>query len=116
LHNGVNKQKLQNIYHKTLCKAGLSYEVVKAGLCGASSQRHNLNNTYIVQFFFCHLVAIGEVELTWKLSWSLSGISCALQEIVINYANCVKLQLRILLLVLYEVRNVCLFLQLLKVK
>jgi len=36
-HNGVKKQKLQNINHNTLRKAGLSYEVVKAGpLCGKS--------------------------------------------------------------------------------
>jgi hypothetical protein len=30
LPNGVKNQKLQNIHHKTLRKAGLSYEKIKA--------------------------------------------------------------------------------------
>jgi len=43
LHNGVKKHKLQDIHHKTLRKAGLSYKVVKAGpLCRTTSQSQNL--------------------------------------------------------------------------
>jgi hypothetical protein len=69
LHNGIRKQKLQNINHKTLRKAGLSYEVVKAStLCGKSSQRHNLNNMYCA-IFFCHLAATGQVDLTNGWCW-----------------------------------------------
>jgi hypothetical protein len=64
LHNGVTKQKLQNIHHNTLRKAGLSYEVVKAGpLCRKSSQRHNLKNMYFAIFFY-RLAAAGQVDLT----------------------------------------------------
>jgi hypothetical protein len=92
LHNGVPKQKRQNIHHKTLRKAGLSYEVVKVvRLCGTSSQRHNLNNMYFA-VFFCHLAAVGQVELTPKGTFLPLGFLWKLQEIVINYVNCVKLQ------------------------
>ena len=91
LHNGVPKQKLENIYHKTLRKDGLSYEVVKVGrLCGNSPQPHNLNNMYWA-IFFCHLAVLGHVELIQKGYWPPSAWSSELQEIVINYVNCVKL-------------------------
>jgi hypothetical protein len=91
-HNCVPKQKLQIIHHKTLRKAGLSYEVVKVGrLCGTSSQRHNLNNMSCAIFFF-HLAAVSQVELTRKIYLPPSGTSCRLQEFVINYVNCAKLQ------------------------
>jgi hypothetical protein len=91
-HNAVPKQKLQNIHHKTLRKAGLSYEVVKAGrLCGTSSQRHNLNSMYCT-IFFCHLAVLGHVELTPNVGWLPSGSCTILQETVMNYVNCVKLQ------------------------
>jgi hypothetical protein len=64
LHNDVPKQKLQNIHHKTLRKAGLSYVVVKAvPLCGNSLQRQNMDNKYCT-IFFCHLAADGQVDLT----------------------------------------------------
>jgi hypothetical protein len=44
-HNGVKKHKLQNVHHKTLRKAVLSYEVVKTGrLCGKPWKHQNLNN------------------------------------------------------------------------
>jgi hypothetical protein len=59
-HNSVTKRKSQNIHHK----AGLSYEVVKAGpLCLTSSQSHNLNNMYRA-IFFCRLTVVGQVDLT----------------------------------------------------
>jgi hypothetical protein len=91
-----NKQKLQNIHHKTPRKAGLSCEVVKAGrLCGNSSQHQNLNNMYCA-IFFCHLAAVGQVDLTRGWCWlpvvsgALSGYF-SLEQIVNNYVNCVKL-------------------------
>ena len=64
LHNGAWKQKLQNIHHKTLRKAGLGYELGKVGpLCRKSSPRQNLNNMYCA-IFFCHLAAGVWGELT----------------------------------------------------
>jgi len=41
--------------------------------------------------FFCHLTAVGEVVLSRKVWWRHSGINLGLQEILINYVNCVKL-------------------------
>jgi hypothetical protein len=89
-HSGVRKQKLQNIHHNTLRKAGLSYEIEKAGtLCGKSSQRHNLNNMYCA-IFFCRLAAGGQIDLTRGWCWH-RGVSGALgryfrlKQFVINY-------------------------------
>jgi len=95
LHNGATKQKLQNIHHKTLRKAGLGYNVVKAGpLCGKSSKRHNLNNMYCA-IIFCHWAAVGQVHLIRGWCWlrvvsGALGSYCWLKQIVINYAICVK--------------------------
>jgi hypothetical protein len=98
LHNVVKKQKPQNIQHKKLCKAGLGYEVVKAGpLCRISSQRHNLNNIYGASLF-CYLAADGKVDLTRGFCWlcavsgALGNYFFPLKEIVIKCINCLKLQ------------------------
>jgi hypothetical protein len=55
-HNGITKQKLLYIHYKTLRKAGLIYEAMKA--VGFVLLLHNLNNMYF-QIFFCHLAAVG---------------------------------------------------------
>jgi hypothetical protein len=77
-----------NIQHKTLRNAGLSYEVVKASpLCGKSSQRQYLNNMYCATFF-CHLAAVGHIDLIRGLCWlrvvsGALGSYCRLKQIVI---------------------------------
>jgi hypothetical protein len=96
LLSGARKQKLQNIHHKTLRKAGLSYEVLKTGpFCRIPSQRHNLNNMYIA-IFFCRLAAVGQVDLTRSWCWhrvvsgALGGYFPSLKQIVNNYVSYVK--------------------------
>jgi len=87
---------LQNIHHKTLRKAGLRYELMKAGpLWGKSSQRHYLNNMYC-GIFFSHLEADVQVDLinVWYWVGVLSGELVSyirrLKQIVNNYVNYVK--------------------------
>jgi hypothetical protein len=94
LLNGVRKQKIQNIHHKTLHKGGLNYEVVKVGpFCRTSSQRHNLNNMYCA-IFFCRLAAVGQVDITRDWCWhrvmfgALDGYFPSLKQIVNNYVQC----------------------------
>jgi len=65
----LKKEKLQNIHHKTVRKAGLSYEAVKYNpLCGKSSLRQNLSNMRYGIFFF-RLAANNQVDLTSGWCW-----------------------------------------------
>jgi hypothetical protein len=86
--NGERKRKLQNIHHKTLHEADLSYEVVMVGpLCRTSSQRHSLNSMCFVTFF-CLLPAVNHVDVT---SGAFGGYFLLLKKIVNYYVSYVKL-------------------------
>jgi hypothetical protein len=92
LHNGVKKDELQNIHHKTLRQFGPSSEVLKAGPLSGKSSQHQTLNSMCCGNFFSNLEAVGQVDLTRGWFWLrvVSGERVSyfrLKEIVINYVN-----------------------------